>query len=55
MKRTLTLKKDTFTELRAAELRGVVGGSMLPCLIFDIVDMTKPGVQLRPSIDVPCP
>ncbi len=54
MKRTLTLKKDTVAELGTEELSHVVGGSMLPCLVFEIQDKLEPG-GLRHSIDIPCP
>ncbi len=65
MRRTLTLKKDTLTELGSADLASVVGGSagtcytcvQLNCIVDDVKRITTIlGTDLPPlpSIDNPC-
>ena len=42
MRRTLVLKKETLTELAAAELAGVAGGQATPtCPTFECTELTS--------------
>jgi hypothetical protein len=62
VKRTLTLKKDTLSELSAADLAGVAGAAApIPtyatcvheCVVTVTIEYLIGGIDI-PSIDVPC-
>lgn len=57
MKRDLTLKKDTLTELGTADLTGIAGGSgtcytCVQCVLDQLIGPFKPPVVS--SVNAPC-